>query len=157
VMPTRLPLPAPSRAQRQTGPRSRPIPAWLETGIIKNRLGDGSTQISERGSAVRCVEPAGHTRDSVCIISDCRGYPRCKICVGEDSSARDEGPIPRQPCSHNIHIWKIFRRTGVAGVRPCGEHVPLLMPYSLRGTMRSCSARSRHFDSMFPCSLPLTI
>jgi 5'-3' exonuclease len=62
------------------------------------------------------------------------------------------GPRPQRRFSRNIHIWKIFRKTGIAGIRPCGERVPLLRRFSLAGTMPYSFALSRHFESTFRCS-----
>jgi 5'-3' exonuclease len=52
------------------------------------------------------------------------------------------------------YLWKIFRRIGVAGIRRWGERVRLLRRFSPPGTMRSCFALSRRFESTFPYSNP---
>jgi hypothetical protein len=59
--------------------------------------------------------------------------------------------------SQDPHLEHAFRKIGVSGIRWYGERVPLPSLFLLHGKMRCCFALLRHFESMFPCSPPLTI
>jgi len=66
------------------------------------------------------------------------------------------GPKQQRRFSRDVHIWKTFRKTGISGIRRCGERVPLLRRFSLAGTMHYCFALSLHFESMSRCLGQLT-
>src|SRR5262249_10981433 len=93
--------------------------------------------------------------DYLAVVGDSAdGFPVIKSWWS--TASKGGGQRRRRPSSRDIHIWKIFRKTGITGIRQCGERVPLLRRFSQAGTMHSCFVLSRHFESMFACSGPLT-